>query len=67
VSVVETKPVCWSTTRIGDDAVAFAAAQVDDNCNGLYDEGCPTGGGGDAGMTTAPPVTGGSARDGSAD
>jgi hypothetical protein len=53
-----------ATTHPG--APEICGNQIDDNCNGLYDEGCPTGGGADAG-TTAPPPMGAGARDAGAD
>ena len=53
-----------ATTHPG--APEICGYQIDDNCNGLYDEGCPTAGAADA-DTTAPPATGGGARDAGAD
>ncbi len=55
-----------ATTHPG--APEICGNQVDDNCNGLYDEGCPSAGSADAGTTTpAPDAGGGPARDGGAD
>ena len=54
-----------ATTHPG--APEICGNQVDDNCNGLYDEGCPTGGSADAGTTDAATPDAGSARDAGTD
>ncbi len=57
-----------ATTHPG--ASEICGNQTDDNCNGLYDEGCPSGGSPDAGTTTTTPkpdAGGGRPRDAGTD